>query len=229
MNKKSSKTTKKRRTSLGNAANEPRGVMITPERVVLYALGVGAIIGVFWVAKKYIDSVTEKVNQADKEKPTTDFKEGSVANPLLNPNKDKDKEEKPDKELPVKQPTDEVVIPPVTNDRFWGGVQAVRDEFPLNQGKGGLRVKALQNAYKKLGIIDPQTNTRMENPTGYFGDKTARMTIALLGKALVSEQDFIDILKKAKMSGLEGIGEEMNKSESSQELQEIFSAIGISL
>lgn len=226
MNKNNSKT-KKRKSSLGNP-NEQKGIMITPERVVLYALGVGAIIGVFWVAKKYIDSVTDKVNQADKK--PTEFKEAGITNPLLNPNKDKDKEEKqPDKELPIKQPTDEVVIPPVTNDRFWGNVQAVRDEFPLLQGKGGLRVKALQNAYRKLGVIDPQTRSTIGNATGYFGDKTARMTVALLGKALVSEQEFIEILKKAKMSGLEGIGDEMNKPDSSHELQDIFSAIGLSL
>jgi hypothetical protein len=224
MNKNNSKT-KKRKSSLGNP-NEQKGIMITPERVVLYALGVGAIIGVFWVAKKYIDSVTDKVNQADK-KPTTEFNQASISNPVLQPVKPTDSKT----EQPVKptEPTDEVVIPPITNDRFWGNVQAVRDEFPLLQGKGGLRVKALQNAYRKLGVIDPQTRSTIGNATGYFGDKTARMTVALLGKALVSEQEFIEILKKAKMSGLEGIGDEMNKPDSSHELQDIFSAIGLSL
>lgn len=189
----------KRKKALGETPKVQQGIMVTPERIVLYALGIVAIGGTFWIAKKYVDSLvqkTEKSDETQKEPIVIKIEQGNAGG-LLQPQQPADQPTKP--QQPADNPTQkEVLIPPVTSDRYWGGVTAQRDEFPLQKGQGGLRVKALQQAYRKLGW-------GINNATGYFGDITLRITIERLGKDTVSENDFVRILKQADMKGLEGI------------------------
>lgn len=197
-----SKNKRKRKKALGETPKTPQGVLVTPERIVLYALGIVAIGGTFWIAKKYIDSLvqkTEKTDDTPKEPIVIKLEQGNagaVAQVGTNPNTSTS----PSQNVSLPQPTDnqEVTIPPVTSDRYWGGVTAQRDEFPLQKGQGGLRVKALQQAYRKLGY-------GINNATGYFGDVTLRITRERFGKDSISQEDFVRILKQANMKGLEGI------------------------
>lgn len=180
---------KTKQKTLGETPKVQQGIMVTPERIVLYALGIVAIGGTFWIAKKYVDSLvqkTEKSDETQKEPIVIKIEQGNAGGLLQT-------------QQPADNPTQkDVLIPPVTSDRYWGGVTAQRDEFPLQKGQGGLRVKALQQAYRKLGW-------GINNATGYFGDITLRITRERLGKDTVSEDDFVRILKQADMKGLEGI------------------------
>ena len=187
---------------------EQRGVMITPERIVLYGLGVAAIVGTFWVAKKYIDSINEKVKNTDEGREKQDIvikiDQSGATLPSVGGGASTNTGSSGTSTTPTTPTTPavtepEVVIPPITNDRYWGGVQNTeRDNFPLLKGMGGLRVKALQQAYRILGW-------GINNATGYYGDVTDRITQQRLGKSSVSETDYVQILKQAKMQGLEGL------------------------
>ncbi|MCS6794927.1 MAG: hypothetical protein RMJ97_06995 [Raineya sp.] len=196
------RSTNEHKKTLGETPKTPQGVLVTPERIVLYALGIVAIGGTFWIAKKYIDSLvqkTEKTNDTPKEPIVIKLEQGNagaVAQVGTNPNTSTS----PSQNVSLPQPTDNqgVTIPPVTSDRYWGGVTAQKDEFPLQKGQGGLRVKALQQAYRKLGYA-------ITNATGYFGDVTLRITRQHFGKDTVSESDFVKLLQQANMKGLEGI------------------------
>jgi hypothetical protein len=61
-------------------------------------------------------------------------------------------------------------------------------------------VEALHRAWQKQGLIT--------KPTGYFGTVTQGLALRLLGKASISREDFIKIMRDAGMTRLEGVYEE---------------------
>ncbi|WP_448530397.1 peptidoglycan-binding domain-containing protein [Raineya sp.] len=197
-----SKNKRKRKKALGETPKVQQGIMVTPERIVLYALGIVAIGGTFWIAKKYVDSLVQKTEKDDttREPIVIKLEQGNAggASVVSQPQVPQQPQQPAEQPTQPQQQQQDVVIPPITEDRYWGGVTAQRDEFPLRKGQGGLRVKALQQAYRKLGY-------GINNATGYFGDVTLRITRERFGKDSISQEDFVRILKQANMKGFEGI------------------------
>jgi len=97
------------------------------------------------------------------------------------------------------QQQSDVIIPPVSSNRTWGGVTAQPDTFPLSFGKGGLRVLELQEAFKRLGW-------GIQNPTGYFYTVTRDIARARLGTESISEQTYVDVIRRSR--GLAGFEQE---------------------
>jgi hypothetical protein len=193
---KGNKTTKKTTTKKGLGEPQQKGVTITFERVALYGLGILTIGTVFWFAKRQLEALTQQQANNNNKDTKPDPAQASVV------------------ALPTGGGTTpsgggtpaggganiEVEIPPISQNRNWGGVIAEVDEFPLSMGKGGLRVEAVHRAWQKKGLIT--------KPTGYFGKVTQGLALRELGKVTISKEDFIKIMKDAGMTRLEGVHEE---------------------
>ena len=180
----------KRKTGLGETNG---GIAITFERVLLYGLGFATIGGIVYFAKTMFDKNQAKLDKYENAQAgiTTSGAAGTnVTQTSTNPN--------PNPSPAIAQPP-EITIPAISPQRFWGGVKNTpTDEFPLRYGQGGFRVSALHQALKKLGL-------GIQDPTGYFGNITQNIIKANLGKVTVTEAEFVNFLKLAKMTGREDL------------------------
>ena len=193
------------------------GVTPTPERVFLYAIGVMGIFGLFYIGNKYFTSLQSRADKADelerkrleemRQQPTTTTT-GGGGTPVSLPSQPAQPSPNtlpsttvPTTQVVFTQQQSDVIIPPVSSNRFWGGVNAAPDTFPLAFGKGGLRVLELQEAFKRLGW-------GINNPTGYFYTVTRDIARTRLGTESISEQTYVDVIRRSR--GLAGFEQEQN-------------------
>ncbi len=195
------------------------GVTPTPERVFLYAIGVMGIFGLFYIGNQYFKSLQARADKADelerkrleeRQQPTTTATTtgGGGGTPASLPSQPAQPSPNtlpstttPTTQVVFTQQQSDVIIPPVSSNRFWGGVNAAPDTFPLNFGKGGLRVLELQEAFKRLGW-------GIQNPTGYFYTVTRDISRARLGTENITEQTYVDVIRRSR--GLAGLEPEQN-------------------